>query len=57
MKIATLTVRQTLDLMGSEATDGEAQAMIKILQASPYADTRDVPDEEWRKMMDQAISS
>ena len=57
MTISTLTIRQALDLMGSEATDGEAAALITILQSSSHEDTRDISDADWCAMMARAIEA
>jgi len=56
MKIDTMTQRQMLDAMGSEASDEEADAMLKLLKASGHDDTDEIGEIEWFEIMNRAIN-
>jgi len=56
MKIDTMTQRQMLDAMGSEASDEEADAMLKLLKASGRDDTDEIGEIEWFEIMNRAIN-
>ena len=56
MRIDTLTRHDALALMGSEASEAEADAMLELLRACGRADTDEIPDGEWRVIMDHAIA-
>lgn len=49
-----MPLQALLDLMGSEAKETEALELRGILLESGRRDTRDIPEEEWRRMLDDA---
>lgn len=55
MKIENMTVHDTMQLMGSEASEAEAKVMLGMLALSDWQDTDDIGDQQWNAMIVQAV--
>jgi len=55
MKIETMSTRDLLDRMGSETTDAEAEAMMKILKDAGWEDTDEIADAIWSDYIAEAV--
>lgn len=55
MKIENMTVHDTMQLMGSEASEAEAKVMLGMLALSDWQDTDDISDKQWQALIVQAV--
>jgi hypothetical protein len=55
MRINDMSVESTRECMGSEASRAEAAQMLRLLLATDYYDTREIPDSEWIRLEELAI--
>ena len=42
-------------MLGTEATQAEADAMAEFLLVGDYADTNEIPESEWLELADMAV--
>lgn len=49
------SLSQLGELMGSTATEQEAQAMLRLLVEAGYEDTLDVPDDIWCQTLCRSV--
>ena len=50
-----MSLGQLMELMGSEATEREAELMRQFLNDDEYYDTDDVPESQWLEMIRDAV--
>lgn len=56
MKISNITQHHAMELLGSEATPAESDALIRWLNESGYSDTAEIPDDVWSAVVSDIVS-